>query len=139
MSLDTYGGQVNATTEQATATPHRDSVIKVQYMTFWTDPAQDDDHVRWLRDTYTRIYAETGGVPAAADHDPDGAATDGCFVNYLDADLPERPTAEAASWWQLYYGATNFGRLVRAKRAVDPDDVFHHAQSIPVTPPRQHP
>ncbi|MFJ6674713.1 BBE domain-containing protein [Actinosynnema sp. NPDC091369] len=135
VSLDTYGGRVNAVAKNATATPHRDSVIKVQYMSFWGNPAQDDDHVEWLRNAYCEIYAETGGVPAAANDDPDGTATDGCFVNYLDADLPRGPTAGAASWWQLYYGDTNFARLVRAKRAVDPDDVFRHAQSIPLTPP----
>lgn len=135
VSLDTYGGRVNAVAKDATATPHRDSTIKLQYMTFWTDPAQDDEHVQWLRDTYTDIYAETGGVPAAANDDPDGTATDGCFVNYLDADLPQHPTADRASWWQLYYGDRNFARLVKVKRAVDPDNVFHHAQSIPLTTP----
>ncbi|MEV6909304.1 FAD-binding protein [Amycolatopsis sp. NPDC051071] len=136
VSLDTYGGKVNAVDKGATATPHRDSAIKLQYMTFWTEPAQDDDHVQWLRDTYTAIYAETGGVPAAANDDPDGTATDGCFVNYLDADLPAQPTTDVASWWQLYYGDTTFTKLVRTKHAIDPDNVFHHAQSIPPTPPR---
>jgi FAD/FMN-containing dehydrogenase len=135
VSLDTYGGRVNSVARDATASPHRDSTIKIQYMTFWTDPAQDQAHIAWLRDAYTRIYSDTGGVPAAANNDPAGTATDGCFVNYLDADLPRRPSATAAGWWQLYYGDTNFARLVRTKRAVDPDNTFHHAQSIPVTTP----
>jgi FAD/FMN-containing dehydrogenase len=139
VSLDTYGGRVNTVAKDATATPHRDSVIKIQYMTFWTDPAEDAKHVQWLRDAYDAIYCETGGVPAAANNnDPDRTATDGCFVNYLDADLPEHSTATAASWWQLYYGDTNFTRLVRTKCAVDPHNIFHHAQSIPVTMQSSH-
>lgn len=39
-------------------------MIEIQYMGFWTSPAEDDDHVRWLRESYDRICAETGGVPA---------------------------------------------------------------------------
>ncbi|MFD1149086.1 FAD-binding oxidoreductase [Saccharothrix hoggarensis] len=135
VSLDTYGGRVNGVAKDATATPHRDSVIKLQYMSFWGSPAEDDAHVEWLREAYREVYAETGGVPAAANDDPDRIATDGCFVNYLDTDLPAHPTGTAASRWQLYYGDTNFASLVRTKQTFDPHDVFHHAQSIPVTHP----
>ncbi len=104
-----------ATRLDSTRLDHQDPVHELL-----EQAAQDDDHIRWLRDAYTDIYAETGGLPAAANNDPDNTATDGCFVNYLDADLPAHPTTTAASWWQLYYGDTNFARLVRAKHHVDP-------------------
>jgi FAD/FMN-containing dehydrogenase len=135
VSLDTYGGKVNTVAKDATATPHRDSVIKVQYMTFWTDPRQDDVQVDWLRRAYQRAYRETGGFPAACNDNPHGIATDGCFVNYLDADLPGGPRSGTPTWWQLYYGDKNFKKLVTVKQVFDKDNVFRHGQSIPTSVP----
>jgi FAD/FMN-containing dehydrogenase len=135
VSLDTYGGKVNTVAKIATATPHRDSVIKVQYMTFWTDPRQDAIQTDWLRRAYQRVYRETGGVPAACNDDPNGTATDGCFVNYLDADLPDGRQSATPTWWQLYYGDKNFKKLVTVKQVFDENNVFRHGQSIPTSVP----
>jgi FAD/FMN-containing dehydrogenase len=135
VSLDTYGGKVNTVAKDATATSHRDSVIKVQYMTFWTDPARDKVQADWLRHAYERVYRDTGGVPAACNNNPTGVATDGCFVNYLDADLPGSPQSGVPAWWQLYYGDKNFAKLVSVKGEFDKNNVFRHAQSIPTRMP----
>ena len=45
------------------------------------------------------------------------------YVNYCDLDLPNYADA--------YWGA-NLARLSAVKRAYDPTDLFHHAQSVPV-------
>ena len=45
----------------------------------------------------------------------------GAYQNYIDPNLP--------GWQQAYYGANLPGWSV--KRAADPDNFFHFAQSIP--------
>jgi hypothetical protein len=116
LQVDSYGGAVNAVTPGATAVAQRSSILKLQYQTYWTSPEDDDVNLRWIRNFYRAVYASTGGVPIA-----DGPVTDGCFVNYCDTDLVDWPT--------LYYKG-GYQRLVAAKRAWDPLNVFHHAQSI---------
>ena len=46
----------------------------------------------------------------------------GAYVNYPDLDLSDAPAA---------YWGSNLARLRRIKAAVDPDNVFRHAQSVP--------
>lgn len=64
-----------------TATPHRDSIIKLLYQAYWSDPGQDTANIKWLRDMYQDVYAATGGVPVSNE------VTDGCYINYADIDL----------------------------------------------------
>ena len=45
------------------------------------------------------------------------------YQNFIDRTQP--------NWEHAYYGA-NFERLVRVKRAYDPDDVFSFRQSVPL-------
>ena len=41
LQVDSYGCQVNAVESAATAIPQRSSIMKLQYQTYWTDPADD--------------------------------------------------------------------------------------------------
>jgi FAD/FMN-containing dehydrogenase len=113
LQVDGYGGQINAVDPAATAVPQRSSILKLQYQTYWTDPALDDANLEWIRSFYTAMYGEQGPVP-------DGVM-DGCYVNYPDADLPN---------WQALYYKDNYARLQRVKARWDPLNTFNHRQSI---------
>ena len=47
-------------------------------------------------------------------------------MNYCDLDLSDYARA--------YWGG-NLGRLVAVKQQYDPDNLFHHAQSVPLVAP----
>jgi hypothetical protein len=104
---------VNAVDPAATAVPQRSSIMKLQYQTYWTDPAHDDANLGWIRDFYTAMYGPDGPVP--------DATMDGCYVNYPDVDLID--------WRHLYY-KDNYARLQHTKATWDPGNVFNHQQSI---------
>ncbi|PMU95185.1 FAD-binding oxidoreductase, partial [Pseudomonas sp. MPBD4-3] len=46
-----------------------------------------------------------------------------CYINYPDLDLKNYPAA---------YWGENLARLQQIKAAVDPENFFHHAQSVPL-------
>lgn len=46
----------------------------------WSDLAEDDWHLAWLRGFYRAVCIETGGVPGPSED------TDGYFVSYPDVD-----------------------------------------------------
>lgn len=127
VQVDSYGCKVNTVASDATAVPQRDSVLKLQYQAYWTDPAKEAASLAWIRNLYKDVYAETGGVPVP------GFINDGCYVNYPDKDLgdPAFNTSQE-TWGSLYYKG-NFARLKTAKQTWDPTNFFRHAQSIPLT------
>ncbi|WP_331767420.1 BBE domain-containing protein [Embleya sp. NBC_00896] len=132
VQIDSYGCRINAIRPHETAVPQRDSVLKLQYQTYWTDPAEDSAHVDFMRGFYEAVYAETGGVPEITDATHD-RTTDGAYVNYPDVDLGIA-TDPAPQYPTLYY-KDNYARLQRTKKTWDPKNLFHHQQSI--VPPAQ--
>ncbi|WP_202819104.1 FAD-dependent oxidoreductase [Actinosynnema sp. ALI-1.44] len=118
-----YGGKVNTVPPGATAIP-RGAVVKTFYMVTWHDSAEDDRHIRWIRELYRDVHSSTGGVPV-----PDENHT-GAYVNYADIDLadPEWNTSTVA-WPELYYGE-NYPRLQAVKAKWDPMNIFNHTLSI---------
>ena len=120
-----FGGQVNAVAPDATAVAQRDSILKASYSTgAWTDPADDERHLAWVRAYYRDVYAHSGGVPV-----PD-AIGDGSYIGYPDADLADPAWNESGVEWSALYFKDNYPRLQRAKQAYDPLDVFHHGLSV---------
>lgn len=115
LQVDSYGCQINARKPDATAVPQRSSIMKLQYQTYWTDPADDDANLTWIRRFYQSVYAASGGTPV-----PNGV-TDGCYVNYPDVDLPNYTT--------LYY-KQNYPALQKVKARWDPTNTFNYSQSI---------
>ena len=127
VQADAYGCRGNAVAPRDTAVPQRDSIMKLQYQTYWTMPAQDEAHLEFIKGFYQDVYQTTGGVPEVSDatHDLD---TDGAYVNYPDIDLGVA-TEPAPLYPRLYY-KENYARLQLAKRIWDPRNLFHHSQSI---------
>jgi FAD/FMN-containing dehydrogenase len=124
LQVDSYGGRINAIEAGQTAVAQRDSVLKLQYQSYWSDPAEDADRIGWLREFYRDVYSGTGGVPAPGD------VTDGCYVNYPDTDISDPAwNTSGVPWHDLYY-KDGYARLQQVKGRWDPNDVFRHAQSV---------
>ncbi|MEV4627340.1 FAD-binding protein [Micromonospora sp. NPDC049523] len=122
--LFSHGGRVNAVAPAATAVAQRDSVLKLLVQSFWSEAADDEPQLGWVRDTYRQLFADTGGVPVPNE------LTDGCYINYPDGDLgDERWNGSGVGWQTLYY-KDNYRRLQQVKARWDPTDVFRHAQSV---------
>jgi FAD/FMN-containing dehydrogenase len=113
VQVDSYGCQINAVDPAATAVPQRDSIMKLQFQTYWTDEADDEANLAWIREFYIDMYGAAGPVP--------DDTMDGCYVNYPDVDLDD---------WQTLYYKENYARLQAVKARWDPLDIFNHQQSI---------
>jgi FAD/FMN-containing dehydrogenase len=113
LQVDSYGCQINAVAPAATAVPQRSSIMKLQYQTYWTDQHADPEHLAWIRGFYTAMYGPKGPYP--------DRVMDGCYVNYPDVDLED--------WPYLYY-KDSYRRLQQVKARWDPQNIFHHQQSI---------
>lgn len=110
---DAYGGRIADVAAGDTAFARRSGTqFCVQYYSSWTRAADTPAHLAQV----ARVYAAMRPyMPGAS------------YVNYCDLDLPD--------WANAYWGA-NLGRLSTVKAAYDPDNLFQHAQSVPVGPPR---
>ncbi|MFD0900318.1 FAD-binding oxidoreductase [Actinomadura sediminis] len=120
--LSGYGGRIGAVAPDATASRHRDAVLKAMFCGGrWDSPELDDARVDWIRRFYRDVHAGTGGVPAPGD---------GAYIGYPDVDLadPEWNTS-GVPWHALYYG-DGYARLQDVKRRYDPLNVFRHALSV---------
>lgn len=145
LQVDSYGGAVNQVAPDATAVPQRAAMMKLQYQTYWINAArpgegnqapykaQADAHLAWINAFYRDVYAEYGGTPDPA-KDPSGTVA-GAYYNYPDDVLGTHAKGNADEALWLYF-LGNFRRnqrnLVAVKRYWDPENIFHHAQSIPV-------
>ncbi|WP_211565882.1 FAD-binding oxidoreductase [Micromonospora halophytica] len=122
--LAAYGGMAAAVPPDATATAQRDSVLKAFYLDNWTDAAQDDEHITWIREFYRELYADTGGVPVPGDD------SDGSYINYPDTDLADPRWNTSGTPWYTLYHKDNYPRLQQVKARWDPLDVFRHGLSV---------
>jgi hypothetical protein len=122
--FDAYGGRTNSVAPAATAMPQRDSIIKAAFTAGWLEPADDNKHVTALRELFRDVYAQTGGVPVPND------VSDGCYINYPDADLADPAWNTSGMSPQALYYKGNYPRLRKVKAAWDPMNVFRHSLSI---------
>jgi len=90
----------------ATAFGHRDATYACVITGIWPDPADNEAHIRWVRDYYAAL---------APHSDPGG------YVNFASADDQQRVRES--------YGA-GYDRLARIKRRYDPANLFRLNQNI---------
>ncbi|MFC4128396.1 FAD-binding oxidoreductase [Nocardia rhizosphaerae] len=119
-----FGGAVNAVGPGATAMPARDSFMTMLIHAAWRDPADDDRYLRWAREMYRDVHADTGGVPVP------GERYGGSYINYPDGDLADPVWNTSGLPWHAFYYRDNYARLRRVKAAWDPGNRFAHRLSI---------
>lgn len=109
---DSYGGKISDVAADATAFPRRAGTqYCIQYYSSWTRAADTPAHLAQVANVYAAMRPY---LPGAS------------YVNYCDLDLPDYAAA---------YRGDNLARLVAVKQQYDPDNLFHHAQSVPVSVP----
>jgi len=148
VQVDSYGGAINHVFEgnngfdpaaNATAAVQRKSVMKLQYQTYWTDRAQDQKHVKWLRDFYYEVHQADGynGTPYPDSVAKPNSRYEGCYIGYPDIDMltGRQPGAADYHWGELYYGSL-YDELVAIKHKYDPNKIFQFAMSLGAQPPR---
>jgi FAD/FMN-containing dehydrogenase len=88
---------------------YRDAAFNISAMAKWVDPALDDEHIAWARETAGAIepWSVSGG-----------------YANYMQADEPLDRVRAA-------FGPDSFDRLRALKSRYDPGNVLHRNQNIP--------
>lgn len=104
--LDHIHGAATRVAPDATAFPHRDTAFSVLLLGQWTDPAETETTIAWVRDTFESLQPHLTG---------------GRYTNFLAAD-------DAGVVRQGY--GDNYQRLVEVKRAYDPGNVFRLNHNI---------
>jgi hypothetical protein len=107
---DAYGGAMAKIASDATAFVHRaGTLFCLQYGSVWISPSDTPKRLDAMRQFYATMRPYMSGA---------------AYVNYCDTDLPD--------WAEAYWGQ-NLPRLKQIKSAFDPDNIFRHAQSIPLS------
>jgi len=109
--FDLAGGAVNDIAQNATAYAHRDALFYLQSYAIGLGSVRAKTK-RFLTGVNTTIR---NGMPGGEDF--------GAYPGYVDPTLVNGP----AEYWR-----TNLPRLQKIKSAVDPRDIFHNPQSVPL-------
>lgn len=108
--FDSYGGAILNKSNSETAFAHRENTIcSVQYYLQWDSAAETSRNLAMLQNYYLSLRPHMSG---------------GAYFNYCDLDL-------GANYARAYWGE-NLEQLVAVKNKYDANNVFNHAQSIPL-------
>jgi FAD/FMN-containing dehydrogenase len=107
LMLEHFHGAVTRVPVGDTAFPHRTAGFNLVVAGEWTNPADTDRNIQWVRDTFEAMR------PFMAS---------GRYVNYLEADATGDPLEGA-------YGPV-YSRLKQVKAKYDPTNFFHVNQNI---------
>lgn len=113
LAMFAWGGAMNRVNPAATAFVHRDASWLFVVGASWSQKDTSSrvaSNLRWL-----------DGLSDALGRYSNGQA----YQNFIDPALGD---------WQRAYYATNFKRLIAAKRRYDPEALFQFKQGIPLTP-----
>jgi hypothetical protein len=127
LAVDSFGGAVNRTAlRNETSAYQRESIMKLQFLSFWEDAKADAGLVKWMQDFYTDLYSNSDVPRQYAGTPYPGKRYEGCYINYPDVDM-----LTYSFWPQLYYGDGElYPFLQSVKERYDPHNIFHHAMSI---------
>jgi FAD/FMN-containing dehydrogenase len=106
VSLEHLGGAFGRIATDATAFGERDANHNLIVIGCWTDPAESERNIDWIRSTWQAMRP---------------FIKDSAYSNYLDAGDEGRANTA--------YGA-NLPRLAQIKARYDPDNLFRHNQNI---------
>lgn len=106
IELDLFGGAVSDIAPNATAFPHREALMMLQYMAYWDTNGEEPVALAWIREAFSSIDPQMGG---------------GSYRNYSDRNL--------INWPSRYFGQ-NYPRLQAIKAQFDPRNSFRYPQSI---------
>ena len=110
--VNTLGGKIDsAEFERQSCYPHRRQLYLSELQAYW----ENESHGAALKRRFDEIQD--------------------IFIAYgIDKQYRNYPNLKFPDWQQAYYG-DNYARLQQIKTTYDPDDVFHHPQSVaPATP-----
>jgi FAD/FMN-containing dehydrogenase len=108
--FDSYGGAINKVASDATAFVHRGNTkYLIQYFMQWDSPGATETNLAMMRTLYASMRPYVSGAS---------------YVNYCDLDLGDDC---AKAYW-----GDNLTRLMKIKAACDPNNIFRHAQSVPL-------
>jgi FAD/FMN-containing dehydrogenase len=106
---DAYGGQIGNVPAADTAFPRRSGTqYCIQYFSSWQNATNSASHIANVANVYAAMRPYLSGA---------------AYVNYCDLDLQ--------NWADAYWGP-NLPRLSAVKAAYDSENLFHHAQSVPI-------
>jgi FAD/FMN-containing dehydrogenase len=109
--FDSYGGAINKVASDASAFAHRGNTrYLIQYFMQWDNPGASQANIEAMRTLYAAMRPFVSGQS---------------YVNYCDLDLGE-------GYARAYWG-DNLPRLTKIKAAFDPQNIFKHAQSVPLS------
>jgi hypothetical protein len=94
---------------EATAFSHRHAAFHLEVFLAWTDPADDDKNMEWLRTTWDAAAPFLGR---------------GVYVNNIDR-------GEGAERVREAYGSATYDRLAALKTRYDPTNLFRLNQNRP--------
>ncbi|MCV2393286.1 FAD-binding oxidoreductase [Actinotalea sp. M2MS4P-6] len=106
------GGAYGRVAEDATPFPNRAARYWLNVYGFWTDAADDDDRVAFVR---------------GFSRDMEPFATGGQYVNFQGAEATGHRALDPA----VTFGPEKYRRLVEVKRRFDPENVFRINHNIP--------